>query len=402
MKLLSLFAVVTEALVGRFLHITDIHYDPNYKTGSPVNCLLGKIDLGCCRSYNIPIEPYEKASKWGNYKCDTPYLFVNETLEWIRRYIGRVDFVIYTGDTVGHHDITQSIKHNIKSINDINDLFKHYFDGVKTYSSIGNHDTYPIDQTQKNINFMFLQNFATNWAYWLNSSETISHGGYYSTKIGTNMYIINLNSLLYDNINIFHLIQGEEQWEWFEGMLKQIRDEGASLWIINHICPFSHEARSSYTSRFVSIISQYTDIIKYQFYGHVHSDTFTLLSNNGVVVGFCAVPSSLMMDKHEASFRIYSYDRNTYDILDYDQYVSNIAETIRTDTMVYYKSYSFNSEYNLNGVNMDNWIQLYQDISNNDTILQRYYHNLKPGLNGTDRCDSECKQSILSDIYPSS
>ena len=40
------------------------------------------------------------------------------------------------------------------------------------------------------------------------------------------MYIINLNSLLYDNINIFHLIQGEEQWEWFEGMLKQIKDEG--------------------------------------------------------------------------------------------------------------------------------------------------------------------------------
>ena len=28
---------------------------------------------------------------------------------------------------------------------------------LKTYSSIGNHDTYPIDQTQKNINILFLQ-----------------------------------------------------------------------------------------------------------------------------------------------------------------------------------------------------------------------------------------------------
>ena len=102
-------------------------------------------------------------------------------------------------------------------------------------------------------------------------------------------------------------------------------------------------------------------LIKYQFYGHVHSDTFTLLENdNKNIVGFCSVPSSLMLDKHEASFRIYKYNTDTYDIYDYDQYISNLDLTIENDNIVFSKSYSFNNEYNLNGVNLDNWINLYQ------------------------------------------
>ena len=399
MKLLTLLPIISKALVGNFLHITDIHYDPNYKEGSPVNCLLGEIDLGCCRAYNIPIKPYEKASKWGNYKCDTPYHFVNKTLEWIKLNIPKLDFIIYTGDTVGHHDITQSINHNIKVINDINELFKYYFNDINIYSSIGNHDTYPIDQTQKNINKIFLKNFASTWGSWLNDS-TISSGGYYYIHISNNMYIINLNSLLYDNINIFHLNIREEQFIWFENTLHMIKNLGGYVWIINHICPHSGEATSDYTNRFINIISDYKEIIKYQFYGHVHSDTFTLLENNQQnIVGFCSVPSSLMLDKHEASFRIYKYDVDTYDIYDYEQYVSNLKLTIKYDDIIFTKSYEFNSEYNLNGVNLNNWIELYYKIKQNNTILNKYYKNLYPGLNNTN-CNNDCKNDILSDILP--
>lgn len=400
MKILNLLLpILSESTVGKFLHITDIHYDPNYKAGSPVYCLLGKLHLGCCRPYNIPIEPYEKASKWGNFRCDTPFTFVNATLEWIRVNVPDIDFIIYTGDTVGHHDITQSITHNINAINDINELFKYYFNGIKVYSSIGNHDTYPIDQTQKSINKIFLNNFANNWSYWLNNSQTISKGGYYYSKLNENMYIVNLNSLLYDKINLFHLQEGEEQWEWFENTLETIKNENSYLWITNHICPFSSEARSTYTQKFISILSKYKDIIKYHFYGHVHQDTFTLLNYNNNIVGFCSIPSSLMLDKHEASFRIYKYERDNYDILDYDQYTSNLTETILQNKIIFYKSYSFNNEYDLNGVNLDNWIQLYENIKNSNITLNKYYHHYNPGINNT-ICDLNCKQSLLNSILP--
>ena len=397
MKLLSLLPILSQALVGNFLHITDIHYDPNYKVGSPVHCLLGKIGLGCCRAYNIPVEPYERANKWGNYHCDTSYNFVNRTLEWIRINIPKIDFIIYTGDTVGHHDITQSINHNIKVINDINGLFEYYFNDVEIYSSIGNHDTYPIDQTQKTITKVFLKNFAKTWSG-VNSTQTISSGGYYWSKIGENMYIVNLNSLLYDKINIFHLDERIQQWVWFKNVLETIKNSGGRAWIVNHICPFSSEARATYTKQFLSIVSDYTDIIKYHFYGHVHQDTFTLLSMNNEVVAFCSIPSSLMLDKHEASFRIYKYDKTTFDILDYDHYVSNLETTVQNDNINFYKSYSFNSEYNLKGVNQDNLIQLYNNMKINDTVFERFYKNYNPGLNDTN-CSSSCKTDLLDDIF---
>ena len=245
---------------------------------------------------------------------------------------------------------------------------------------------------------MFLNNFAKIWN--VANSSTVSEGGFYSSKIGEDMYIVNFNSLLYDNINIFNLEARIEQWIWFENTLATIKNMGGYVWIVNHICPYSGEAGENYTKRFINIVSNYRDIIIYQFYGHVHSDTFTLLEDNvGDIVGFCSVPSSLMLDKHEASFRIYKYDVDTYDIYDYDQYVSNLELTIQYDNIIFTKSYSFNSEYNLDGVHLKNWIQLYNRIEDNTTILNRYYKNLYPGLNNTN-CDSNCKRDLLNDILP--
>ena len=174
---------------------------------------------------------------------------------------------------------------------------------------------------------------------------------------------MNINSLLYDNINLFHLDIAIEQWLWFETTLEYIRNTGGTIWIVNHICPWNGEASTNYTSRFVETISRYSDIIKYQFYGHVHQDTFTLLSDsNRDIVGFCSVPSSVMLDKHESSFRVYKYDTETFDILDYDHYVSDLSATIARDEIVYHHSYSFNAEYDLDGVNLNNWIRLYDKM----------------------------------------
>lgn len=394
----------TQALIGNFLHITDIHYDPNYKEGAPVNCVLGKTGLGCCREFDIPIQPYEKANKWGNFACDTPYLFINKTFEWIKYNIKDIDFIIYTGDSVGHHDITQSISQNIKTINEVDNMFKIHFNNIKVYSSIGNHDTYPIDQTQKNVNEIFLNNFANQWGNWLNNSvqNNVKQGGFYSIKISDNMYIVNFNSLLYDNENRFknnHLEARDIQWQWFENTLEKIKNENSSAWIINHICPYSGEAETNYTHKFINIVSNYKDIIKYQFYGHTHNDRFTLLEKNNDIVGFCSIPSSLMLDNHESSFRIYEYDKNNFDILNYYQYTSNLQKTIEANKIIYNHTYSFNEEYNMQGVNLENWKKLYNDIKKNDTILNKYYNHLTPGLNHT-QCNSQCKNDLLTDILP--
>lgn len=387
--------------LGKFIHITDIHYDPLYENNSSTNCLAGKLGLECCHKNSVFLNPLnkKKGSKWGDFNCDTSYLFINKTLEWIYKNIQPIDFIIYTGDSVDHHDFSQSIQNNINAINDINNLFKYYFPNKIVYSTIGNHDTFPIDQTPNHTNNIFLKNFAIDWNFWLKNS-TDTNGGHFFYTINNSLTILSFDSLYYDTKNLFTNDEAENQWQWLKRNLEIVKNKKGKVWIINHICPFHKEASTDYNKKFIDIISDYKDIIKYQFYGHTHSDVFTLFNKNNSIVGFGSIPSSIMLDQHEASFRVYEYDRNNFDIINYHQYISDLEKIIKKNTMIYYKSYSFNEEYGLNGVNLENYINLYQKIKVDKNILKKYYNNIKPLSSKDKECDKKCKKKILDGINP--
>ena len=74
LSLLTSLAILSS--VGRFLHLTDVHYDLLYEPGSPTKCVLGSTGLGCCHKHDLPLKNSTKASKWGDYNCDTSRLFL--------------------------------------------------------------------------------------------------------------------------------------------------------------------------------------------------------------------------------------------------------------------------------------------------------------------------------------
>ena len=45
-------------------------------------------------------------------------------------YLEPLDFIIYTGDSIDHHDFTQSIENNIKSIRPSNSLHTKYYKNI--------------------------------------------------------------------------------------------------------------------------------------------------------------------------------------------------------------------------------------------------------------------------------
>lgn len=151
-SVLSLFLVVASfsKLVAPttnryFVHITDAHVDMEYKTSSAANCLVGdKLGTHCCREYSIPVKPYREANQWGDYNCDSSPLLVNKSIDWISKMDPPPDFVIYTGDSPGHHDITQSVKKNWNAINFVTEQLYRF---KQVYTNIGNHDTWPVDAT---------------------------------------------------------------------------------------------------------------------------------------------------------------------------------------------------------------------------------------------------------------
>lgn len=66
---------------ARILHITDIHYDPNYGVGSVASCGMPM----CCQAGTVPESPEEGAGQWGDYRdCDTPWHAIEDVLDQIK------------------------------------------------------------------------------------------------------------------------------------------------------------------------------------------------------------------------------------------------------------------------------------------------------------------------------
>lgn len=387
---------------GNILHISDIHVDTRYHVGAVDNCILGDTGLGCCRKYDIPKKPYGFANEWGNYNCDAPVKLVNETFRWIKENI-EIDKIIYTGDSVDHHDIAQTIQHNFDEIDIIFELFNLYFPDKQLFHTFGNHDTYPIDQSVPYIYPKFLEklNNINNHLKYQNS--TILHGGYFYDYLNLNnntkIKIISLNTMYYDSTNLFvKFYKNNGQWEWLEHELDKSKNNKEKVWILLHIPPSNGKTDSIFRNKFIYYLSKYKDIIDATFSGHIHNDNFKLYFNNkGELVNFGTIPSSLMPNHINPSFRIIEYDDINGKLLNYKQYTTNLTETIKNNKIDYYINYDFRETYNLNDFSKESFLQLYHSIRMNNTVLDQYYtYNIPDGI--IKKCNNICKMELINNI----
>ena len=187
----------TFAEIDYFIQIPDIHVDNSYTIGSNANCLLGLTGMGCCRKYNIPKSPIRKANKWGDYNCDSPEILVNHTLQTMRHFNPK--WLFFVGDIVDHNIIFQSYDNNLKEVKYVTDIFHKTFNTSKYYAVLGNHDTFPIDQTAPIIYSNFVRDYFNYW------NITTSDLGYYHVYLEDKLKLVALNSILYDSINLFKI-----------------------------------------------------------------------------------------------------------------------------------------------------------------------------------------------------
>lgn len=388
--------------VGTFLQITDIHFDQYYTPGSSANCYFGSTGLGCCRRLSISKEPYRTASKWGDYNCDLPLLFVNESFRWISSNIKTPDFIIWNGDSVDHHDITQTLNSNIEEINIITKLFSEYFNQIAIVPMIGNHDTYPIDQVYYNFNETELSyELSVVWKDMIPQEQlyTFSYGGYYTVNLTSNVSLMIINSLLYDNNNIYSYLVDDpsNQKQWINQTLNRLRNEHKRVWIAGHIPLNSVECNETFSKWFYDICIEYSDIIQYQFWGHTHDDYYYLIMDNENPVGFHYVSPSLTADWRFSSFREYLYDRETMQILDYSHYVANLTDIIINNKIDYTLEYMAKQNYMIKSFDPDGYYDFYQRLNKNDTLFQSYYSHYTPGFN-LGYCNQTCKQNYIKEI----
>ena len=389
LSLLTSLAILSS--VGRFLHLTDVHYDLLYEPGSPTKCVLGSTGLGCCHKHDLPLKNSTKASKWGDYNCDTSRLFLEETLKFINNNLEPIDFVFYTGDSAGHHDFANTPSIIMDTITDMDQLLRDNFQGRPIYSNLGNHDAWPIDQTTPIEYNHILSHVSDLWSPGLDSisKDNLKKGGYYSIMLNNFTRLISFNSIYYDGHNLFKHkkdLANDNQITWLKTMLDKSRTSNHQVWFISHIFPSAGESTDEYNTIMKDILWEYKDIIKYQWWGHSHNDQFILLgkndSNNQLVYYSAGmVGPSIMPDKRFPAFRIYEYDTDTFKLLDYTQYYSNLTKVILEDKILYEKHYSFKDSYKLEGLEVCDFTNLYLGIKNG-SYFNNYCEHYTPGFSG--------------------
>jgi 3',5'-cyclic AMP phosphodiesterase CpdA len=403
----SLF--VSNATTGKILHISDIHLDTRYHIGGVDNCVLGDTGMGCCRKYDIPKKTYGYASEWGNYNCDAPIKLVNETFRWIRDNID-IDAIIYTGDAVDHHDVTQTIGYNLEEIETVFQLFHEYFSDIPLFHSLGNHDTYPIDQTPPYIYSKFLDEYNSlniKSGGLQNQNKTLLEGGYFYDyfNIGGSkkkIKVISLNTMYYDTNNLFTKYSKDDdikgQWAWLDNELNKSSIVGEKVWLLLHIPPSNDKEDVKYKNRLISYLSKYKETIVATFSGHIHSDNFKLYFDGvGVLVGFGTIPSSIMPNKINPSFRVIEYDNRDGKLLNYKQYYADLNDTIKNGAIDYKLNYDFRELYGVDDFSKESFLQIYHNMRMNSTVLNKYWTYNKPdGM--IKKCSGVCRSSLFDDI----
>jgi sphingomyelin phosphodiesterase len=128
------------------LHLSDVHLDPRYATGSEANCTSGT----CCRKNNPAAGTNSTifpAPRFGAYKCDTPYSLVAAGLEAIPELTGTKGkgfaFTVYTGDLVSHDPDNQLSRAYVEYTETLlYTLFRKTLGSGPVYAALGNHDSY--------------------------------------------------------------------------------------------------------------------------------------------------------------------------------------------------------------------------------------------------------------------
>ena len=280
---------------------------------------------------------------------------------------GDPDFILMSGDIVhfpqrNSSDLTPELI--LYTIEQVTAWVVKTFPNTKLYGALGNHDLSPSNNwpTDPAKSKWLYDKLVQLWSRWLpkDSLETLGKTGWYSVDVAgaTGLRIITPNTnywAFYNTYLIFNSTIADVQWEWFESELKRARSDGVKVYINGHHPPVGQfegwqadDFWPVYTQKYVQLMERYDDIVVAGFFGHEHVDEFRILrkcnyywkpSSTSNVNSCKGDPSGVifigqcMSNCGSPSFREWSYDKKSMELVDYKSYVYN-KSTSSSDTQV--------------------------------------------------------------------
>lgn len=379
--------------IGTFFHLTDLHFDPEYRPGAdPHNSRCTKILPNATR----------EAAVVGDYECDTPTFMLESALGFMRSIDPKPDFIVNTGDAAPHYEglvyfeeYTEAMK--VESNRLSNEIIARYFPAEQTIvvPVIGNHDVYPTEflaPPDVPSGAQMLRDLVSTWKRFRLSDDAFStalKGGYYSVSVDKGLRIITLNTQYCSFWNlwtdIFRNVDIAGQLEWLNATLAKSRLMGEKVYIAAHFAPGplllpmavirSTEFTDFCEKRLDVLFQEYSDILEGGFFGHEHVDGVKIFHKKvgeSVIPTFTGYLTSSMGTWmwNDPAIRRFTYSRTTKKILQSELYIANLTKAMETGHLDFEFAYNMTDAYHIKNLDAASWDSLVRGALHDDAALE--------------------------------
>ena len=357
------------ARTSQVIVFSDVHFNPFYDT--TIFDSLVAADASQWESI-FASSSISEPSSWGE---DSNYPLFALALSSIKANSTSSSVAIFPGDILVHNFDTQF--YNLYGSEDEEAMksflcktvtffaveVRAYLGDIPVMFELGNNDSYEGDyKIEPNSQFLsdtaepfytlFLNGTADHNAF-INTYET---GGYYSaTPLGTNLLVIALNSIFFSSKAASDTsAAATAELDWLERALESAAASGQKVWLITHIPTGANISSNKnlidsgghlddakmmwvadFQTRFLDILSAYSNTVTMIFTGHTHMDEYRL------PIGALEVtPAISPIDGNNPAYKIFTFTDNSFLITDYVSFSYDLSKS----------SGQFNDYYNFSGL----------------------------------------------------
>ena len=373
--------MVSAERIGKFLWLSDLHYDPLYGRDGASDY---RGQAGCNRETAPQPE--------GREGCDSPLSLIESAVLAARDTLSEPDFVLVTGDMARHGmdrlDGSDAWDMLREIFDAIAQLLQETFPRTSIIFCLGNNDAiedYYLDIADpKILGFAVGSNIKTSL---ISTAETemFRSGGYFARSIGSSdkVTVLVLNTVIY-SMNHKPLATSDDplgQLAWVKSELTKARAIGGYVMIVGHVPPTIGSYRKSqfwqdrFLQQYLSMIDQYADVVSAQLFGHLHSDEFRVLPFHSSDAPPLLITSSITpVFGGNPSFRVVEYDQDTGSITDYSPHYWNLYEDMSAG---WQKLYSFREAYGINNITSSSMQAVIESIRLGGYSLDTFLSNVR-------------------------
>lgn len=286
------------------IHLTDVHVDPFYVTGSIASsgCFCETHET-CPRfpeSCTIASSPADAAGPYGDAEnnCATPPALWSSAMTFLGAgpATSSASIVFFTGDfgeaglsapcapppaATARQQILDAVARGMSSV-------RATFPAALVFGVFGNHDTAPGDAFSSSSEMAWLYGavgaadgaFGRSLAGDAPALATLQATGWYATNLTEQTGLIALNTNYWNTFNTGNSSAaaelGEAQFLWLSTALASLAASNRSALVIGHIPPSIGAWQPGYYARYRALLTRFPVVLA-QFFGHDHRDLFTIV-----------------------------------------------------------------------------------------------------------------------------